>query len=108
MGLLKGALELLQKGNFVNAIALLKEALRLSPESSQAKEDLGEVMMAFGHQLFTEGRFNEAIDAYSQSLELSPDKIQSYLGLARAFFEQGDLSKALKNGTPGPESVTGK
>ena len=58
-GLLKGALELLQKGNFVNAIALLKEALRLSPESSQAKEDLGEVMMAFGHQLSTEGRLTK-------------------------------------------------
>ena len=94
-GLLKGALALFHKGNFVNAIALLKEALRLSPESSKAKEDLGEVTMAFGHQLFSEGRFNDAIDAYSQSLELVPGKVQSYIGLARAFFENGDYSKAL-------------
>lgn len=94
--MLNGALELLQKGNFVNAIALLKEALRLEPDSSRAKEDLGEVLMAFGHQLFSDGRFNDAIDAYSQSLDLTPGKIQSYLGLARSFLHKGEISKALK------------
>ena len=94
--MLNGALELLQKGNFVNAIALLEEALRLEPESSRAKEDLGEVLMMFGTQLFSEGRFNDAIDAYSESLDLAADKIQSYIGLARALFENGDFSKALK------------
>ncbi len=94
--MLNGALELLHKGNFVNAIALLEEALRLEPESSRAKEDLGEVLMMFGNQLFSEGRFNDAIDAYSESLDLAADKIQSYIGLARALFENGDFSKALK------------
>ena len=94
--MLNGALELLQKGNFVNAIALLKEALRLEPDSSRAKEDLGEVLLAFGHQLLSEGRFNDAVDAYSQSLDVVPGNIQSYIGLARAWFEKGDFSKALK------------
>ena len=94
--MLKGAFELFQKGNFVNAIAMLKEALRLSPDSSRAKEDLGEVMSAFGHELFSEGRFTEAVSAYSESLSLTPDKVQSYIGMARAYFENGDFSEAPK------------
>ena len=94
--LIKGGITLFKQGNFVNAIALLKEALRLAPESEQAKEELGGVLMAFGNQMLSEGRFTDAIEAYSESLALTPDQIQSYVGLARAFLEKGDFSKALK------------
>ena len=70
--------------------------MRLEPDSSRAQEDLGEVLLAFGHQLLSKGRFNDAIDAYSQSLDVVPGNIQSYISLARAWFEKGDFSKALK------------
>ena len=94
--LIKGGIGLFKEGNFNNAIALLKEALQLAPQSTEAKDELGGVLVAFGNQLFSEGRFNDAIGAYSESLEFSPDQVQGYVGLARSFFQNGDLTKAVK------------
>lgn len=93
---LYGGRSLFYLGRWLEASSYLREAYLRMPGDEQAEVagELSTAMMAYGHQLFTEGRFNDAIDVYSQSLALTPDEIQGHLGLAKAYLGKSDCSQA--------------
>ena len=95
--LLKGGIGLFKKGDYTNSIALLKEAVQVAPGSSAARGELVDVLVSHGTTLLKEGRFNDALEAFSESLSFAPDNLESYLGMAKAFFQKGDFSKALQS-----------
>ena len=85
----------LQLDNTQASIGLLKEILKLQPQSVQAMQQLVGALLAFGGQLLSQGKANAAIDTYLEATQLAPSNLDAYLGLARAFFQHGDLSKTL-------------
>ena len=85
---------LLSKGNFQESIALFKEALELAPQSAEAKQSLFGALVQYGGQLLAEGKASEAIGAYTEATQLAPQESQGYLGVARSFFQSGNIFKA--------------
>ena len=83
-------------GNFKSSVDYLKEGLTLVPGSGKAKTELMKSLMAFAGKLISEGNFKEAISVYGEVLDLSPNHFDAYLGIAKAFFRNGDYSKALE------------
>ena len=94
--LIKGGLERFKKGDYTNAIALLKEAVGLDSSSVLARGELVDVLVDYGKTLLSEGRFNDALEVFSESLDFAPNNWESYVGMAKAFFNQGELSDALR------------
>ena len=71
-----------------DAIASLREALRLSPENVPLRQHLAESLMAMGRPDDAEAEFRAA-------LTLSPDNVKLKIGLATAFEQQGKNSHAM-------------
>jgi tetratricopeptide (TPR) repeat protein len=94
--LLQAALGLLRQGEYQDSVAVLREALTLSPESQRARDELGNALVAFGEELFAQGRLAEAIEAFTESIGILPKRLDAYIGLAKAFFEKGALEDALR------------
>jgi tetratricopeptide (TPR) repeat protein len=94
--LLAAATDAFKRGNFQGALTHLREGLALSPQSAPFQHQLVDSLIGFGGQLLSRGRFSEAISAYTEVIDLSPNQFDAYLGLARAFFKQGDLMNALQ------------
>ena len=94
--LLAAATDAFKKGNFQGAITHLKEGLSLSPQSESFQHQLLDSLIGFGGQLLSQGKFSEAISAYTEVIDLSPNQFDAYLGLAKAFFKQGNLMQALQ------------
>lgn len=84
-----------QQGNLKAAIPLFKEVLQLQPQFAQATQHLVTTLLALGSQLLAQGKTSEALEAYLETTHLAPDNFNAYLGLARAFLQQRDWSKAL-------------
>jgi len=93
--LLGAAVSDFKKENFSEAIDYLKEGLRLDAGSRKILSQLVAVLIAQGRELLTQGHFRDAIASFSEATRLSPERADAYLGLARAFFKEGDLLKAL-------------
>ena len=93
--LIGAATHQLQLDNTQASIGLLKEVLKLQPQSVQAMQQLVGALLALGGQLLSQGKANAAIDTYLEATQLAPSNLDAYLGLARAFFQHGDLSKTL-------------
>ena len=85
-----------KKGNFQGALTHLREGLTLSPQAASFQHQLVNSLNGFGGQLLSQGKVTEAISAYKEVIDLSPNHFVAYLGLAKAFFKQGDLVKALQ------------
>jgi tetratricopeptide (TPR) repeat protein len=94
--LLGAASQEFKKGNVKASIGYLKEALELQPHSDQVQKELFLALMAYGNELVSEGNFTEAITIFSDAVGLNPKDINAHLGLARAFFKNGDLGKAMQ------------
>ncbi len=94
--LLAAATDAFKKGNFQGALTHLREGLSLSPQSAPFQHQLVDSLIGFGGQLLSQGKFSEAISAYTEVTDLSPNQFDAYLGLAKAFFKQGNLMKALQ------------
>jgi tetratricopeptide (TPR) repeat protein len=94
--LLAAATDAFEKRNFQVALSHLREGLSLSPKSAPFQHQLIDSLIGFGGQLLSQGKFSEAISAYKEVIGLSPNHFDAYLGLAKAFFKQGDLIKALQ------------
>ena len=93
--LLAVAISDFREGNFRNSIGYLKEAIKLEPESGKLINELVNTLIANGIDLLSRGNTTEAINSFNEAIELSPDNINAYLGLAKAFFQNDDLLKAL-------------
>ncbi len=77
------------KNNFVQAEALLKQAVALDANDFQAWYDLGYVQSALDKD-------NDAIAAYQKSIELNPKIFESNLNLGMLLAKQGENSEAAK------------
>jgi len=94
--LLAAATDAFKRGNFQGALTYLREGLSLSPQSAPFQHQLVDSLIGFGGQLLSQGKFSEAISAYTEVIDLSPNHFDAYLGLAKAFFKQGNLMQALQ------------
>jgi transitional endoplasmic reticulum ATPase len=71
-----------------DAVASLREALKVSPNNLPLREHLANTLLSLG-------RAEEAEQEFRQALALSPDHAKLKTGLARAFAQQGKNSEAL-------------
>src|SRR5271169_2995910 len=71
-----------------DAIAGLREALRVSPDNLPLRQALGEMLMGVG-------RYDEAEAEYREALARSPGDGKLKVALATAFYQQGKNSHAL-------------
>jgi len=83
------------QGNFRGAINYLKEGLELDADSHKLTSELVAALIAQGNELLSQGRVDDAISSFGEAIRISPFQGDAYLGLARAFFREGDLLKAL-------------
>jgi tetratricopeptide (TPR) repeat protein len=89
--LLGAALSEARAGNFGGAIGHLKDALSLDPQSGQARDELGKILISRGAQLLLQGNVRDAIESYREGISYSPNSASAYLGLARALLKSGDI-----------------
>jgi protein O-mannosyl-transferase len=78
----------LKRGQAGEAIAHLREAVRLAPGSAEAQKDLGSA-------LFEDGQIAEAIIHFRKALELRPGFAEAHNSLGIALFKKGQLSEAI-------------
>jgi SpoVK/Ycf46/Vps4 family AAA+-type ATPase len=71
-----------------DALASLREALRLSPDNIPLRQHLAETLINLG-------RADEAEREYRQALSIAPDNPHLKIGVARAFEQQGKSSHAM-------------
>ena len=83
------------EGNYQDSINYLREALRLDPQSRKIFNELLKNLMAYGEDLLSRGKTIDAIQSFNETIQLSPDIVQAYVGLAKAFFQKGDIENAL-------------
>jgi tetratricopeptide (TPR) repeat protein len=89
--LLGAALSEARTGNFGGAIGHLRDALSLDPQSGQARDELGKLLISRGAQLLLQGNVREAVESYREGISYSPNSVSAYLGLARALLKSGDI-----------------
>lgn len=82
-------------GNYPSVISNLREGLQLKAGSDKLTTQLVAAIIAHGRELLSQGRYRDAIFSFSVAIRLSPDETDAYLGLAEAFFKEGDFFKAL-------------
>lgn len=85
----------LSQGQFQESVSLFKEALTLAPDSDQVKQPMLGALLAYGGQLLSQGNASEAVSAYTEATQLAPQSVEGYLGLARSFFQTGEVFRAL-------------
>lgn len=94
-GLIGGATAALKSGNFREAVGFFKDALAVSPQSTEAQQQLIGALVGLGGQLLAQGKPGEAITTFSEATQQAPQNWEAYAGLARAFWQHGDIFKAL-------------
>lgn len=95
--LFAAALNDFKLGEFGTSVERFKEILRLDPASVKAKAELVKTLITYGGKLLSQGLIREAIAVYSEALQWSPNHFDAHLGLANAFFKNGDYVKALQS-----------
>jgi tetratricopeptide (TPR) repeat protein len=79
-------------GEALNALDAIKGAIKIDPKN----KELLTALLSFGAEFLAKRKIPEAISAYKQALMLSPLNIDASLGLARAFFNNGDFQNAMR------------
>ena len=74
-------------GNYVEAEAIWRNVLELSPNNADAYSNLGDALSA-------QGQLAAATDAYRQAIQLNPDLADAYTGLGFALLGQGKFEQA--------------
>lgn len=87
----------LKEGNLSNFNSNIAEILQLKENSRQAKTELANDLISFGLSELKEGNFSNSIETFKTALNLSPNSFDAYLGLANAYFKEGNVLKALTN-----------
>jgi len=77
-----------QKGDYKQAVRLIREAMRVYPGSDIYASNLGN---ALAHQNLIE----EAVDAYREALRINPDSVEAMNNLATNLKESGRVQEAL-------------
>lgn len=72
----------------VDAVAALREAVRISPDNIPLRLHLARTLVGLG-------RGDEAEQEFRQALARAPDNVELKLGLADAFYQQGKHSESL-------------
>jgi tetratricopeptide (TPR) repeat protein len=96
-------LSLERAGKRPQAITALDEAIRLNPNSAEARLELGKTELALG-------RVKEAIVELEEALHLSPGNVQAGRLLSQAYQRAGDAQRAAKyadNATEAPPAAEG-
>ena len=76
------------QGKFPEAIAELREAIRIDPTYARAHADLGLILRA-------QKNIDEAVVEYREALRLDPESIDAHNGLAVAFANSGRIDDAI-------------
>lgn len=84
----------LRAGKIDEAIAFYREALRLNPNSSQARHNLGFALMQ-------QRKFDDAIAELRQALQLNPGYVDAYHNLGIALLRQGKVTAAIESFSAG-------
>lgn len=77
----------LQKGEHLEAVGSLQEALRQNPQSAQARFLLGESYQALG-------KAEMAVQEYRRATEAAPDYTRAHFRLGLAYMKLGDKERA--------------
>ena len=94
--LLSFGLDSFRAGDFTSAIGSFREVLGLQPTSAQGRSELVRALIAQGGALLTQGNLSSAISAYTEAAKLAPANFEAFFGLAKALFQNGDYSRALR------------
>lgn len=94
--LLGSAGALFEKGQFKDGLSYLKEGLNLSGENALFFKKALDQILGFGTEMLEKGNAKAAVEAFSETIKMAPDKIEGYIGLAKAFLAKGNLLKALE------------
>jgi len=94
-GLINIAVFEVKQGNFTQAIGYLQESLELAPNNNKVKTTLGKTLFSYGTQLVSQGKLTEAISQFQEATKLTPNEFSPYFGLAKAFFQKGQIVEAL-------------
>jgi tetratricopeptide (TPR) repeat protein len=87
---------LYDKGDWDEAIACFKEALRLKPDYAEAHNDLGNVYTRLGMVSKDQGKLAKAVAAYRLAIKLKPDYAEAHGNLGIALHHQGKLPEAVR------------
>jgi tetratricopeptide (TPR) repeat protein len=79
-------------GKAAEAVTLYEQALRLSPQHLEARNNLGNALMQLG-------LYEEAVRSYLAALLLDPDNAVIYFNLANAYRLTGNFEQAVINNT---------
>jgi len=80
--------ELMRKGDYREAIVILKKAIDLNPEFSEAYYNVG---ISY-EQL---GKHKDAIEMFKKTIELSPDNANAYYALGYAYYQRRKYKQAI-------------
>jgi len=93
--LLGSAGALFKKGQFQDGLSQLKEGLGLSEESPLFFNKALDQILGFGRDMLQKGDAGAAVEAFTETVKMAPENIAGYIGLAKAFFANGNTLKAL-------------
>lgn len=94
--LLGSAGTLFKKGQFKDGLNHLKEGLGLETNGSVFRDKARGEILSFGTEMLKKGKASAAVEAFSETIKMAPDKIDGYIGLAKAFLANGNALKALE------------
>jgi tetratricopeptide (TPR) repeat protein len=87
--------KLAKQGKFNEAVAPLREALRLDPENLSARQNLTGAYNNQGIRLSKQGKYNEAIAVLLKSVDVAPNNLEPRHNLTAAYINNGN---ALRKG----------
>lgn len=81
--------EALKNGDLKSAGAAFEEVIKVLPNSPDARNSLGFVLM-------TEGNYDDAIEQFRQALKYQPNFLQARTNLANTLLAKGDFAAAIR------------
>ncbi|MGH7782873.1 MAG: tetratricopeptide repeat protein, partial [Candidatus Binatia bacterium] len=94
--LFAGGLDAYSSGDFESSVDYFKELFGLQPTSTKGRSEFVKALIAHGGNSLSKGNLPQAIAAYTEAVKLSPNSFDAIFGLAKAFFRNGEFSKALE------------
>ena len=83
------AIYLIQE-KYDEAMGLLKEAININPEYTEAHNNMGLILQK-------RGELTEAAEWYKKSISLNSSNTEAYINLGKIFEDQGDISAAIRS-----------